>query len=107
MEGAIPLTGEELQVLEAQSRQEDYGQKVTVTIAMYFTPQFKDKTGNVALKIANEVANAQLAYDNSQIPLELKVHCLKEVDLYEYGKAEEFLKRFENSQGEFFFFTSS
>ena len=52
------------------------------------------------MKINSEIEIAQQAFDNSDIPITLQVHCQQELDVTEPDNSGKLLEYFEKARGE-------
>ena len=64
---------------------------------------YRSVTSNVNLKINNDLQNAQAAFDNSNIPITLKAHCARELDIPEYSTSNAVLNAFKTARGKTFY----
>ena len=81
---------------------EDEESKVIVTVIFYYTDLFESETPDIKGHIENLLENANLAYLNSKIPLELRYHCIVKVPFAEIPgqKSKERLRQFKDTQRE-------
>ena len=81
---------------------EDEESKVIVTVIFYYTDLFERETPDIKGHIENLLENANLAYMNSKIPLELKYHCIVKVPFKEVPleNSKQRLRKFKDAKGE-------
>ena len=81
---------------------EDEESKVIVTVIFYYTDLFERETPDIKGHIENLLENANLAYMNSKIPLELKYHCIVKVPYKEVPleNSKQRLRKFKDAKGE-------
>ena len=81
---------------------EDEESKVIVTVIFYYTDLFERETPDIKGHIENLLENANLAYINSKIPLELKYHCIVKVPYKEVPleNSKQRLRKFKDAQRE-------
>merc|ERR1719505_540960 len=56
---------------------------VTYTIKIYFTPEVRKSVKNIATMVENVVAQTNQGYENSKIPVRVKLHCMEETNVPE------------------------
>ena len=73
---------------------------VNISIIFYYTDLFERETPDIKGHIDHIVENANLAYMNSKIPLELKCHCMVKMPYEEVPQQEskERLRQFKAAQ---------
>ena len=81
---------------------EDDTTKVNISLIFYYTDLFERETPDIKGHIENLLENANLAYLNSKIPLELRYHCILKVPFAEIPgqKSKERLRQFKDAQRE-------
>ena len=57
---------------------------VTYTIKIYYTPEVRKSVKNIATMVENVVAQTNQGYENSKIPVKVKLPCMEETNLLEY-----------------------
>ena len=73
---------------------------VTVSVIFYFTEAFKITTPDRKGHIENVIAQANIAFLKSEIPLKLSMKCMLETDLSEAPDSTDRIREFRDSQGE-------
>ena len=56
---------------------------VTYTIKIYYTPEVRKSVKNIATMVENVVAQTNQGYENSKIPVRVKLHCMEETNVPE------------------------
>lgn len=81
---------------------EDDTTKVNISLIFYYTDLFERETPDIKGHIENLLENANLAYMNSKIPLELKYHCIVKVPYKEVPleNSKQRLRKFKDAKGE-------
>ena len=72
---------------------------VTVSVIFYFTEAFKIITPDRKGHIENIIAQANIAFLKSEIPLKLSMKCMLETDLSEAPDSTDRIREFRESQG--------
>ena len=82
-----------------QRGKEDLDSTVTVSVIFYFTEAFKITTPDRKGHIENVIAQANIAFLKSEIPLKLSMKCMLETDLSEAPDSTDRIREFRESQG--------
>ena len=72
---------------------------MTVSVIFYFTEAFKITTPDRKGHIENVIAQANIAFLKSEIPLKLSMKCMLETDLSEAPDSTDRIREFRESQG--------
>ena len=73
---------------------------VTVSVIFYFTEEFEATTPDIEGHIAHLIANTNIIFLKSGIPLRLSVHCMVKTKLREAPDSSDRIRKFKESQGE-------
>ena len=73
---------------------------MTVSVIFYFTEAFEMVTPDIKGHIANVIANANIAFLKSGIPVKLSMHCMVKTDLREAPDSTDRIREFKDIQGE-------
>ena len=71
----------------------------TVSIYVYYTPQFRSRVSDPKGHIRNLIATTNTAFANTQIPLRLSEFCIGELNSGESSNTEQRLRDFWNAKG--------
>ena len=73
---------------------------MTVSVIFYFTEAFKITTPDKKGHIENVIAQANIAFLKSEIPLKLSMKCMLETNLTEAPDSTDRIREFRDSRGE-------
>ena len=73
---------------------------VTVSVIFYFTEEFEATTPDIEGHIEHLIANTNIIFLKSGIPLRLSVHCMVKTKLREAPDSSDRIRKFKESQGE-------
>ena len=80
--------------------EEDLTTVVTVSIIFYYTKEFEEITPDIKGHVEHLVANTNIAFLKSGIPLRLAIHCMLQTKLREAPDSGDRIREFKESQGE-------
>ena len=83
-----------------QRGREDRTTIVTVSIIFYFTDAFEKVTPDMKGHVESVIANANIAFLKSGIPVKLSMKCMLKADMGEAPDSANRIKEFKNIQGE-------
>ena len=83
-----------------QRGREDRTTTVTVSIIFYFTDAFEKVTPDMKGHVESVIANANIAFLKSGIPLKLSIKCMLNTDLTEAPDSTDRIREFRDSRGE-------
>ena len=72
---------------------------VTVSIIFYYTQEFEATTPDIKGHVEHLVANTNIIFLKSEIPLRLSIHCIIRTKLREAQNSADRIKEFKESQG--------
>ena len=72
---------------------------VTVSVVFYYTEEFEATTPDIKGHVEHLVANTNIIFLKSGIPLRLSIHCLIRTKLREAQDSADRIKEFKESQG--------
>ena len=73
---------------------------MTVSVIFYFTEAFDIITPDIKGHVKNVMANANIAFLKSGIPVKLSMKCMLQTDLAEAPDSTDRIREFRDSQGE-------
>ena len=80
--------------------EEDLTTIVTVSIIFYYTKEFEGITPDIKGHVEHLVANTNIVFLKSGIPLRLAIHCMLQTKLREAPDSADRIREFKESQGE-------
>ena len=83
-----------------QRGREDRTTTVTVSVIFYFTEAFAKVTPDMNGHVKNVIANANIAFLKSGIPVKLSTKCMLKADMGEAPDSANRIREFKNIQGE-------
>ena len=78
---------------------EDLITNVTVSVIFYYTEEFEAITPDIKGHVEHLIANTNIIFLKSAIPLRLSIHCIIRSKLREAPDSADRIKEFKNSQG--------
>ena len=79
--------------------EEDLTTNVTVSIIFYYTQEFEATTPDIKGHVEHLVANTNIIFLKSRIPLRLSVHCMLRTELREAPDSADRIREFKESWG--------
>ena len=73
---------------------------MTVSVIFYFTEEFEKVTPDITGHVENVVANANIAFLKSEIPVKLSIKCMLKTNLREAPDSTDRILEFRDSRGE-------
>ena len=77
----------------------DLTTNVTVSVIFYYTEEFEAITPDIKGHVEHLIANTNIIFLKSAIPLRLSIHCIIRSKLREAPDSADRIKEFKNSQG--------